>query len=543
MIFKNSLIYINQFFFFIFSYLRNFYLNSKIYNIKISKVNSNNLEYKPSLSLMGCIIKYSNNKKNIKEFLTEKFWSHNALGKKDFRKLNSFFWLFSLDLNSSKEDVQKIILNWIVKNNNYNNLSWEVDILSKRVIAWISSYKLTYEDSNENYKYKFDNLIKKQINHLINEIQSSKKIDNKMIGCAAIILGGLAYQDKNRFLNYGLNLLKKIIKSSFDKNGFPKSRNLRQLSFYLKYFILIREWFKESQNEIPEYLDEIIYHLGQAFTLINQKYGSNFLFNGGQISDNSNLENYIKRLGYNFKIENYEIGGYIFLKNKKFHLAMDIGNSPDKKFSKDYQSGALSFELISNGNKIVSNSGYFQNYKHQLNLISKSTACHSTVAIENSSSVQFQKNSNGETIIKNNLKIINKNINVKKNHWVINASHDGYLRRYGIIHDRKIEYYQELNKIIGTDKIINKKKDKQINFEIRFHLDPITKLMKTQDKSSVFIDCNNEAWKFYCDKYNITFETGLFFGQKNNFIENQNIFISGIINNDESEINWVIEKI
>ena len=117
------------------------------------------------------------------------------------------------------------------------------------------------------------------------------------------------------------------------------------------------------------------------------------------------------------------------------------------------------------------------------------------------------------------------------------------MRRYGIIHDRKIEYYQELNKIIGTDKIINKKKDKQINFEIRFHLDPITKLMKTQDKSSVFIDCNNEAWKFYCDKYNITFETGLFFGQKNNFIENQNIFISGIINNDESEINWVIEKI
>ena len=134
--------------------------------------------------------------------------------------MNSFFGIFSLDLNSSKEDVQKIILNWIVKNNNYNNLSWEVDILSKRVIAWISSYKLTYEDSNENYKYKFDNLIKKQINHLINEIQSSKKIDNKMIGCAAIILGGLAYQDKNRFLNYGLNLLKKLLNLHLIKTVF-----------------------------------------------------------------------------------------------------------------------------------------------------------------------------------------------------------------------------------------------------------------------------------------------------------------------------------
>ena len=28
-----------------------------------------------------------------------------------------------------------------------------------------------------------------------------------------------------------------------------------------KYFILIREWFKESQIEIPEHLDETIYFL------------------------------------------------------------------------------------------------------------------------------------------------------------------------------------------------------------------------------------------------------------------------------------------
>ena len=49
-------------------------------------------------------------------------------------------------------------------------------------------------------------------------------------------------------LENGLNLLKKIIKSSIDNQGFPKSRNIKQLILYLKYFIIIREWFKESQN-------------------------------------------------------------------------------------------------------------------------------------------------------------------------------------------------------------------------------------------------------------------------------------------------------
>jgi hypothetical protein len=52
-----------------------------------------------------------------------------------------------------------------------------------------------------------------------------------MIGCAAIILTGLSYQDNEGYLKTGLNLMKKLIKFSFDNEGFPKSRNIRQLCF------------------------------------------------------------------------------------------------------------------------------------------------------------------------------------------------------------------------------------------------------------------------------------------------------------------------
>ena len=283
MILKNSLIYINQFFFLIFSSIRKLYLKSEIYNKKISKINSNYLEYRPSPSLLDSIIKYSNNKKNIKEFSLTNVWSDNKINKKDLKKLHSFFWLFTLDLNSSKKEVQSILQNWFLKNKNYNHESWETDILSKRVISWISNSKITYESSDEIYKNEFDYLIKKQINHLINEIDRSKKIDNKIIGCAAIILGGLSFNDKTKFLEYGLNLLKKIVNSTFNKEGFPKSRNIRQLNFYLKYFILIREWLKESQNDIPEYLDEIIYHSGQAYSLINRGPEASYFFNVNKI--------------------------------------------------------------------------------------------------------------------------------------------------------------------------------------------------------------------------------------------------------------------
>ena len=543
MLLKNSLIYINQFFFFIFTELRKIYLKSNIYNNKISKIDSNHLDYKPSPSLLDGIIKYSKNRKNISDFSLNNVWSDNKVSKKDFKKLHGFFWLFTLDLNSSKKDVQNILLKWFKKYHNYNADSWEIDLLSKRIISWISNTKITYEGSDEIYKNEFDYLIKKQVNHLINEIDRSEKIDDKIIGCAAIILAGVSFNDKTKFLNYGLSLLNRIIRNTFDRYGFPKSRNLRQLTLFLKYFILIREWLKESQNDIPEYLDEIIYHLGQAYNLISKDSAATFLFNGSQISNNSNFDNYLKRLGYNFKSESFEVGGYAFLNNKKLSLAIDLGATPEKKFSENYQAGTLSFEISYNGERIVSNSGYFQNFKHQLNLISKSTACHSTLILNNCSSTQFIKKSSGISYADSTTRVTKKNINIKKNHWIISAEHDGYLKRYGIIHSRKIECLLDQNKFVGLDKIIRKKNGKELNFEIRFHLDPQARVMKTHDKKTIFIECNNEAWKFKSAEHNISYETGLFFGKKNNFLENQNILVSGIVKNETQEMKWEIERL
>ena len=49
---------------------------------------------------------------------------------------------------------------------------------------------------------------------MINEINKSDLVDDKLIGCAAIILVGLAYQDEKGYLNNGLNLLKSLSRSS-----------------------------------------------------------------------------------------------------------------------------------------------------------------------------------------------------------------------------------------------------------------------------------------------------------------------------------------
>ena len=533
---------LNQFFLVTKNNFKKIYQNSNFYDKKISKVNDNYLKYKPSPHLLSSIIKYQKKKHKIEDFDLDTMWQ-SKINLEDYKKLNNFFWFFSLDLKSSKKKTQSIITNWINKNNRLDKKSWEFDLTAKRIISWLSNHQLTYEDSNSQFKMKFNYSIQKQANHLLNEINNSDEFEDMMIGCAAIVLTGLAYNDHKNYLKNGLNLLKKIISSSIDNQGFPKSRNIKQLSFYLKYFIIIREWFKESQNIVPEYIDENIYYLGQSYCFAWQNINQDILFNGNYLSNNNEFDQYLKRFGYKFINESKEHAGYAILRNKKIVLVMDVGSSPIKKFSKDYQSGALSFEIISKGKKLISNSGYFANKKNKFNKLSKSTVLQNTLIIEDHSSCNFIKNEKSEYMIKQGLKVSKKNIVFEDNYWKISAAHDGYYKKFNLIHEREIEFYPEQEKFIGFDKILKKDVTKNIKFDIRFHLDPNTKVMKTQDNKSILIELEDEGWRFSCDNFNINIDNGLYFGNKNSYKENQNIFISGISSKSDEIIKWEISKL
>ena len=534
--------HINKILFGISNQLRKFYLNSNIYDKKISKIEIKDLTYKPSPHLLSSIIKYQKKRFKIENYILDDVWKEKNLNDKEYKILNNFYWFFSLDLKSSKKTIQTIISNWIRSNYRYNSKSWNFDITAKRIIAWLSCHNLTYADSSLTYKENFNKIIQKQTNHLINEINRSKQIEDKIIGCASIILVGLCYKSEKSYLSFGTTLLKKITKLTLDNSGIPKSRNIKQLIFYLKYFILIREWFKESQVSIPEHIDETIYYLGQGYAFFWKNSETDFLFNGNNISKNYEFDNYLNRLGYKFKNEDQELGGYIILRDKKICIAMDVGPTPSFDYTKDYQSGALSFEILSNGKKLISNCGYYKKNNSNLNHISKSSAAQNTLVIDDNSSCKFI-NMTKALLVKEGLKIVKKNSIFEKNFWKICASHDGYLKKYNSIHEREIEFYPEQMTLIGIDKIIKKKTKNNYKFDIRFHFEPNVKLMKTQDNKSILIQLDNEGWKFTCENYDINIDNGLYFGNKNLYTENQNIFITGISNSQIENIKWKIKKI
>ena len=98
-------------------------------------------------------------------------------------------------------------------------------------------------------------------------------------------------------------------------------------------------------------------------------------------------------------------------------------------------------------------------------------------------------------------------------------------------------------KFVGFDKLLRKDNSRDTKFDIRFHLDPSSKVMKTLGNKSILIELDDEGWKFNCENFDINIDNGLYLGIKNSYKENQNICISGISKEESKIIKWEITKL
>jgi uncharacterized heparinase superfamily protein len=528
---------------------RNYYFSTNLYNKKLITFFPNRIFYNPSSYLNASLISGSSDFYKIKDTSPELLWKNNIEDKRKFENLHNFLWLSKLDRKSSKAITQNIINSWINKFFNYEPNTWKMDIIAKRIISWASNTDLTLEDSGEDYKKRIFLSIVKQSNFILRNLNSLDYGPDKIICCAAIILSGIIFKENDINYKIGIKELDKVIKNNFDLNGFPKSRNTEEVFICMQYLILIREWFKESQKPVPDFLDNIISKCGDCYALLTCSNKQFPLFNGATEINHKDYDLFLKSLKYKFNNISHEVSDFIKIKKKKFEFFIDCGNAPPNNFTKYYQAGCLSFELISNKQKVICNSGYGKYFSPKLAILSRSTAAHSTLYINDTSSCEFEKNQSinivyGNTLVERH-KVISKSYKEDTNFYYISASHNGYEKKFGYIHKRHIKISKKEDKIFGEDELIkNKNHSDSLIYFIRFHVYPNTKIVKTKAGNSVLISLpNKEGWLMKSQTNNFEIEKNIFLGNKSKIINNESIAMSGYMDDKSIVLKWEIEKI
>ena len=117
------------------------------------------------------------------------------------------------------------------------------------------------------------------------------------------------------------------------------------------------------------------------------------LFNGVTEKNLNNFFEYLNKLNYQSNKDLNNVGEIQIIKNKKITLYFESGEPPPQQLSRDYQSGPLSFEYVSNDTKVITNCGYGRKISKKIRLLSKITSAQSTLCLNDTSVVKFKKNS------------------------------------------------------------------------------------------------------------------------------------------------------
>ena len=524
-------------------FLKKIYFASNRYNKSLESKTPQQAHFNPNPFLLSIITPYKKISFKINEIDPNLFWIEDK--NNDSEQTHSFFWLNLIDRKTDNKNIKKIIYVWMLKNSKYKKNIWETSTLSARVISWILNLDIILDNATFDFKRNFLNTIISQTNHLKKNIQFEKDYLKKIEISTTLILSGLVFKEYEDNYKLGIKNLEEQIKDFFDDDGFPFSRNPNDLFFSAKYLIFCREIIKEAQTYIPEFLENIIEKNIACLNFVKCPNDQLPLFNGESQNSLLQIDRYLnsqKKKKNDKKI----IGGLYKFKKKNHIVFFEIGIPPKKKFSKCYQSGPLSFEYFLEGVKVISNSGFGDDISNKAGLLSRLTACQSTLTLNDTSVSKFERNKLINKVfgnsVNNSFKINNLNINEEENFIHCSAEHNGYEKKFGCIHKREIFLDKENNYLKGTDHIFKQKDGIPIRYVFRFHINPELSVIKTMSGSSALIQLSkNKSLIFTISNDTLEVEKSIFLGGKK-ILDNTCITISGNLVNKNKSFSWDIKK-
>ena len=529
----------------ILKFFKKIYFASNHYNKSLQSKVPVQVYFNPNPFLLSIISPYKKKLFKVEEIDPNNFW----LKEEENAQLNerhNFLWLNLINRKTDGKNIQKIIYLWMLRNANFKKKIWDSQTLSSRITSWILNIDIIINNGTFDFKRNFFNSIISQCNHLKKNIRFEKDPLIKVQILTALILSGLAFKEYEENFNIAINELDKFVNSYFDEDGFPLSRNPNDLVFLTRYFLLCNEFIKDAQKYIPEFLEKIIEQNLSCIKLIKTPEEKVPLFNGGSETDLSSFEKYLSDTNHKKKNKRNTIGGLFYAKSKSQLIFLDIGGPPRKNFSKNYQSGPLSFEYFIDGTKIITNCGFGNHISSKAVLISRLTASQSTLTINDTSIIKFERNKLINrvfgTSIKNTFKTSDLKIKNDKNQVGCSVMHDGYEKSFNCIHRREIYLDLENNKLKGADHITKKSDGKPVRYVFRFHLNPILTAVKTMSGNSALIQISkNKSLIFTIENEDIEIEKSIFLGGKK-ILDNSCITIAGNLVNKNKSFNWEIKK-
>ncbi|HEX3485954.1 MAG TPA: heparinase II/III family protein [Micropepsaceae bacterium] len=470
--------------------------------------------------------------------------------------LHGFDWLRHLEAaggDLARSLALKLTQQWLKRYARFTPLAWRPEIMAERFLNLFAHGRFFLTNSDLVWRSRLFVSLRNQAQLLSRTLDEAPDGLPRLKAAAALALAGYCLGDP-RFGAAGLKRLGVEIERQILPDGGHISRSPEALLEAYRVLAMVQQALDHAGTGTFPPLRGALDRMAPMLRFFRMGGGALAVFHGGSESMARTLEATLDSddaLGRPLGHAPYS--GYQRLAAGRTLLILDAGPPPVGAFSTAAHAGCLAFEMSAGNNRLIVNCGMAVGDEDSWGTALRSTAAHSTLMIDDTSSAAILRSGPLARFL--GPRLVDGPINVETRRsespqgLTVEAHHDGYRVAFGAIHERRMTLSPRGAILNGLDRLVPASpgpwtvKPGKRAFAIRFHVHPDVRLSLAQGGDSVILKLpNGEGWRFRCNGGTLSVEESVYFGSGAPRRAEQ-LVVSGEWHCEPVECAWLFEQL
>jgi uncharacterized heparinase superfamily protein len=472
------------------------------------------------------------------------------------KDLYAFTWLRHLHAAEdqiAREKARRLTSDWIGLNRSAPALARDPDITARRVIAILSHAAFLLDGADPDFYDSIMRALSRDL-HDLTVIYADVSGVSKLRALTAILLAGLCVAEQEAYLSSYLPSFCSELDKQILEDGGHASRDPSDVIELLLEFLPLKQCFVARQLEPPEALYTALSRMHPLLRFLRLGDGSVAHFNGmgATLLDQVSTVLAYDDAGGIFSGVIAPQSGYARLAAPGIVVIADAGGPPPLGVSSRAHAGCAAFELSVGHEPLITNCGAPQDETSDWYVVSRSTAAHSTLSIEDLSSarlIKAQGNVGGRELFwLAGPRSVHHEVADTENSVSVRISHDGYRERFGFLHRRRLTLRKTGLELEGHDQLSlpgesSSSPESLSHFAVRFHLHPRVAAHLSRNTNAVTLTTpGGQVWRFVAEGADLDVEESIFFADPICLRRSLQIVLKGPCTKATS-VHWKFEKV
>ena len=469
--------------------------------------------------------------------------------------LQSFAWLRDLDAAASRARAAPIAeylaRRWLAAHaEKIDDAGWRPDLWGRRMFHWAAHAPMLLASSDQVYRTSLLNTFARGARHLQRSANRVSPGLPRIAAWSGVVTAGLLIPGSEGRTARGEAALAHSLAQVVGEDGGIASRSVAEQLALVELLVQLRAVYEARRISPLPSLTDVLGRAVPALKGVLLGDGALSSWQGGAPLPAARVEQTVNASGVRARaLRSAPDWGYQRLVGGKTVVVVDAAPPPPARLLNGGCASTLAFEMSDGPHRMVVNCGGDRGASGKLpggfaNAL-RASAAHSTLVLADSNSTATHP----DGALGRGVAVVELVRREEEGGSFLDASHDGYARRFGFVHRRHLYVSADGRELRGEDVLDpvaagrNRQADGPVDTAIRFHLAPAVEVSPGSDGKGALLRLGGETiWQFHARGGDVAIEDSLWVDGDGNPRESYQLVIQTEALPGGADIGWMFRR-